>query len=157
MEQGYRVSEADPSLYVRERDGITVYVLVYVDDVLIASISLKAVIAVKAELMSQFDCRDMGKATMFLGMLIKRDHATSYLSLSQPRLIEELVQLYGMGSARSKPVPMAEGSHLAQASLEKRLDWERYSYSELIGSLLYISGCTRPNISQAVGVLRCTR
>ncbi|GIL60632.1 hypothetical protein Vafri_15174 [Volvox africanus] len=153
MEQGYRVSEADPSLYVRERDGVTVYVLVYVDDVLIASTSLKAVIAAKAELMSQFECRDMGEATMFLGMLIKRDRAMGYLSLSQPRLIEELVQLYGMGSARSKPVPMAEGTHLAQASLEERLDRERYPYSELIGSLLYISGCTRPDISQAVGVL----
>ncbi|GLC60440.1 hypothetical protein PLESTB_001612800 [Pleodorina starrii] len=150
---GYEQSAADPSLYVRIKDGEKVYVLVYVDDVLVASVSHELVLQAKAELMRQFECRDMGEASVFLGMEIKRDREHKTLALSQKRMVSELVSSYGMEGAQPKPVPMAQGTVLVKASSEERLDRGRCPYSELVGSLLYIAGCTRPDISYAVGVL----
>ncbi|GLC52651.1 hypothetical protein PLESTB_000653600 [Pleodorina starrii] len=150
---GYEQSAADPSLYVRVEDGVQVYVLVYVDDVLVASVSHELVLQAKAELMRQFECRDMGEASVFLGMEIKRNRERNSLALSQKRMISELVSNYGMEGAQPKPVPMAQGTVLVKSGSEERLDRGRYPYSELVGSLLYIAGCTRPDISYAVGVL----
>ncbi len=73
VSEGFRASDADPSLYIREEDGEKVYLLVYVDDVLIASRTLQALFNVKTCIMTRFDCRDMGIADFFLGMEIKRD------------------------------------------------------------------------------------
>lgn len=153
VSEGFRVSQADPSLYIRETDGEVVYLLIYVDDVLIASCDLQAVADVKADIMSRFECRDMGEADVFLGMEIVRDRENLTLAISQRRMIRELVAEYHMESAHPKPVPLAPGTVLSRADADERIDREKYPYSELIGSLLYIAGCTRPDISQAVGVL----
>ena len=57
---------------------------------------------------------------------------------------------------RTKSVPMSTSIRLVQAEDNQLLDREEYHYSELVGSLLYLSSCTRPDISQAVGCLQGT-
>jgi hypothetical protein len=59
---GFVPSDADPSLWVLHVDGRSVYVLVYVDDPLVASKLLSDVQNVKGMLMSAFDARDLGEA-----------------------------------------------------------------------------------------------
>ena len=68
-------------------------------------------------------------------------------------MIEEVVAEYGMSKSRPKAVPMSPGTVLVKPGADERLEVERYPYSALVGSLLYIAGCTRPDISHAVGVL----
>ena len=58
-----------------------------------------------------------------------------------------------MRESKIKCVPMSTSVKLEQATDDNLLDTEAYRYSELVGSLLYLSVCTRPDISQAVGVL----
>jgi histone deacetylase 1/2 len=67
---GFVASSADPSLYTFKHNGHLAYILVYVDDILIASKSIELVHTIKAKLMSSFDARDMGEASFFLGMSI---------------------------------------------------------------------------------------
>jgi hypothetical protein len=64
---GFKESDADLSLYVRDVDGDVVHVLVYVDDLLIASYGVAKVLEVKSAIMQVFDCRDMGEADLFPG------------------------------------------------------------------------------------------
>ena len=75
------------------------------------------------------------------------------LKMSQRRLAAELVEKYGLKEAKTKTVPMSPSVRIIQAEEDKLLDKEVYRYSELVGSLLYLSVCTRPDIAQAVGVL----
>jgi len=73
--------------------------------------------------------------------------------MTQERLATELVHKHGLKEGRTKSVPMSTSIKLVQAEEDQLLDREEYHYSELVGSLLYLSVCTRPDISQAVGVL----
>jgi Reverse transcriptase (RNA-dependent DNA polymerase) len=65
---GFVPSDADPSLWVLHLDGRSVYVLVYVDDLLLAGKLLSDLQNVKGLLMSAFHARDLGEARHFIGM-----------------------------------------------------------------------------------------
>jgi hypothetical protein len=56
-----------------------------------------------------------------------------------------------MEAVKGKSVPINPGEKLVRDG--EPLDREKFPYSELVESLLYLSVCTRPDIAQAVGVL----
>jgi len=149
---GFRKSEADPSLFIYNGKDGPVFVLVYVDDLIIAARDLEAVKRVKEQLMSVFEARDMGEATYFLGMTITRDRSARTIKLAQGRMTAELVAKYESGEVRTKEVPISPSARLTKEG-GKSLDTDRYGYSQLVGSLMYIAVCTRPDIAQSVGAL----
>jgi hypothetical protein len=147
---GFVVSAADPGLYIMHR-GDKVYLLVYVDDMLVASKSMSAINEVKCKLEDVFDIHDLGEAHRFLGMEITRDRQSRTLKLSQHGAAAGLVSKYGLVDANSRSTPIGTGVRLSADG--EQLDTNAYPYSELVGSLLYLSTCTRPDLAQAVGAL----
>jgi len=150
---GFTASEADAGLFTAQYKGSNIYILVYVDDILVAAKNLADINHIKARLTAIFDVRDLGEAKYFLGMSLDRDRQAKTLKITQERLATELVHKHGLKEGRTKSVPMSTSIRLVQAEEDQLLDREEYHYSELVGSLLYLSVCTRPDISQAVGVL----
>jgi hypothetical protein len=144
------VSAADPGLYMMHK-GEAVYVLVYVDDMLIASKSMSAINEVKDKLDKVFDIHDLGEPHRFLGLEITRNRQRRTLKLSQCGAATALVSKYGLIDANSRSTPIGTGVHLCADGAQ--LDTYAYPYSELVGSLLYLSTCTRPDLAQAVGAL----
>lgn len=145
-------SNTDPGLYIMRENGAVIYLLVYVDDILLASKSKDALIKTKASLADAFDIRDLGAAGYFLGMELVRDRAARTIKLSQHRMTEELVTAYGMADSKNTAVPMPSSTKLHK--LEKggeALDSAQFPFSALVGSLLYLSVCTRPDIAYSVG------
>ncbi len=151
--RGFTASGADAGLFTAQYKGSNIYILVYVDDILVAAKNLADINHIKARLTAIFDVRDLGEAKYFLGMRLDRDRQARTLKMTQGRLATELVHKHGLKEGRTKSVPMSTSIRLVQAEEDQLLDREEYHYSELVGSLLYLSVCTRPNISQAVGVL----
>lgn len=150
----FKPSDADAGLYIMTAQfkGNNVYILVYMDDILIAAKDMAAVDNVKERLNSIFDVRDLGEAKYFLGMSLNRNRAEHTLKMSQHRLASELVDKYGLKEAKTKSIPMSPSIRITQTQEDKILDKEVYRYSELVGNLLYLSVCTRPDIAHAVGV-----
>jgi hypothetical protein len=148
---GFEASEADAALFSGIVDGERVYLVVWVDDILIAASGVERATKVKAHLAKKFDVRDLGEASYFLGMELTRDREARTLKLTQRKLTGELIERYGLSSARARSVPLETGEKLTKDG--EPLDTERFPYSELVGSLLYLSVCTRPDIAQAVGAL----
>ena len=70
-EIGFTESEADPGLFIYNDKQGTIYLLVYVDDLLVAAKELTSVEWAKCKIKDIFDARDMGEAEVYLGMLIK--------------------------------------------------------------------------------------
>ena len=122
-------------------------------DILVAAKSATDIQHVKDRLTKVFDVRDLGEAKYFLGMSLDRDRQAKTLKMTQECLATELVTRHGTKENKTKSVPMSTSIKLEQATENNLLDREAFQYSELVGNLLYLSVCTSPNISQAVGVL----
>ncbi len=150
-EMGFVASVADPGLFILINIAGTSYMLVWVDDLLIATQTKETVASVLSALRAAFDIRDLGDAHVFIGMHITRDRAKRTLKLDQSKMTAELVKKWGMAECKSRTTPLNPGTVLN--SEEPNLDQEQFNYCELVGSLLYLSVCTRPDISQAVGAL----
>lgn len=150
---GFQSSEGDPGLWVLHEKQGSVWVLVYVDDMLVAAKGTGRVQEVKQHVMQKFDARDLGEASFFIGMDIVRDRTRGTVHLSQRKLTAELLTKYGMSEAKPASVPISTGTTLSKDDGSGALDTNIHPYSELVGSLLYLSVCTRPDISQAVGAL----
>ena len=149
---GFTESEADPGLFSYHNKEDTIHLLVYVDDILIAAQSLSSVEWAKSKVMTAFEARDLGEAQTYLGMLIERDRTRQSLKLSQQRMTTQLLSKYQMQDAKPKSVPLTASTKLTKDEGEP-LDKHKYGYSQLIGSLMYLAVCTRPDIAQAVGAL----
>ncbi|KAJ9519674.1 hypothetical protein QJQ45_013303, partial [Haematococcus lacustris] len=150
---GFRASESDPALFTMQRQAGMVYLLVYVDDCLICTEKgdTDSLNYVKQQLSAVFGIKNLGDTKWFLGMKVTRDRAMGTLKLDQQQYVHELLNTYGMTAAHSKSVPMAPAVKLEREGVA--LDTSEHSYSGLVGSLLYLSCCTRPDITYAVGAL----
>jgi hypothetical protein len=149
---GAHVSDADPGLYIYKTQNETVYLLVWVDDILLASSSMNAINAVKKALMKTFDSRDLGEAKFFVGLSIERKRTNRSIKLAQKLAITDLVHKFGLKDAKTRGVPMSVATKLTKTE-DNPLDTAKYPYSELVGSLMYLAVCTRPDIAQATGSL----
>jgi hypothetical protein len=147
---GFTVSETDASLFIHQgKDGPT-YVLVYVDDLLIAG-SPSGTASVVRILQETFKVRNMGSATFFLGMDIVRNREMGTIHLGQHRYSSDLVKKFGLEAGKTKSVPMSATSKLCKEAGTPLNPGNQFS--ELVGGLLYLSVCTRPDITQSVGAL----
>jgi hypothetical protein len=148
---GFAASGADASLYTKVMgDGSRVVLLVYVDDILVAGPQLAAVEEVKAQLSDAFDVRDLGEARMFLGIEIERQRAARTLRISQRQHVLDLLQRHGMTACKSRTTPLEVSVQLVRAT---ESDERVVGYAEIVGSLLYLANCTRPDIAFAVSAL----
>ena len=148
---GFVQSEADGGLFIKRTGTDYVYMLIYVDDILIITGDAVALQLTKEQVMSAFDARDLGEASFFLGMDIVRDRVNRTIKLAQSRLTADLLTKHDMLEAKPRSTPLDVSTKLTRDG--EPLDTEIYGYSGLIGSLMYLSICTRPDISQAVGAL----
>ena len=156
---------SDAAVYVQREDPESpVYMLVFVDDLLIASKKLSQVEWTKERIKDIFAIHDLGEVQDFLGCVITRDRENRVFYMSNTLKIEKLVDEYGLsGETRSVSVPMskdfADTSRDASDGGAGTPLEAGNRYCALIGSLLYIANTTRPDIALAVGVLsrfRCT-
>ena len=80
---GFLRCEHDHCVYVKDVDTMdALYLLLYVDDILIASKSMTAVKGLKRALSQEFEMKDLGSAQKILGMEICRDRCKGILHLS---------------------------------------------------------------------------
>ncbi len=148
----FQPSAADPGLHFPEQESGRIFMLVYVDDILIVARSTADVECVKQELKTKFEAHDLEDAHYFLGVDIVRDRAARTVKLTRRKLTAQLVDTYGLGDCKTKSVPLRTAKRLTRSEGEP-LDRATYTYTHLIESLLYLSVCTRPDIAQAVGAL----
>ena len=146
---GFEVSRADSCLFVFEKNGSRTYLMIYVDDGLIIGhkSDVKDIIQI---LEKEFDIRKLGEAAYFLAMEILRV-SQKKIYLSQVKYAEKMLQRTGMIEAKSKSIPLAV--NLKLSSEGEDLMEEPSTYAEVLGMLLYLATCTRPDIAHAVGLL----
>ena len=149
---GFEASQGDPGLFVYNSKSNAIYLHVYVDDILIVSKDLALVQWAKDCIKDAFDARDLGEAKLYLGMTIERDRQARTLKLGQERLTAQLLETYRMMDAKPASVPLTAGTTLVKDE-GKLLDQAKFPFCHVVGSLMHLTNCTRPDIAFTVGSL----
>jgi len=158
MNQGFTRSKYDACVYITKlRSGNYMYLLIYVDDMLIACKDKDELLKMKAQLKSEFEMKDLGPASRILGMDIKRNRSQRKLTLSQEGYLRKVVDLFGLSDSKSVTTPVGaqfklksvqEGEESAEHSYMKNIP-----YSNCVGSCMYAMISTRPDIAHGVSLI----
>ena len=91
-----------------------------------------------------------------LGILIRQDLSSGTISLTQELAAQKLADAFLTTEEKEMAFkarhPMKHSKSLPRCDT-KEIEDSEFHYLSAIGSLLYISGCTRPDIAAAVGIL----
>ncbi len=151
--QEFNPTKADPCVYTRRSGGDLIMLTVHVDDQLIASNNRKALDLFKSELNHKFECSDSGAAGYFLGFNIPRDRPNKRLYMSQEHYMETILERFDMKDCNPTRTPLPSGFRAFPATDQEALEARIRPYPQILGSILYASTVTRPDLSQAAGVL----
>jgi hypothetical protein len=134
-----------------------VFLVLYVDDILLASNDINMLHETKKFLMKIFEIKDLGDASFVLGIEILRNRTQCILGLSQRNYIEKVLKRYGMQDSKLENTPMAKGDKFSLNQCPKNHVenevMQKYPYASIIGSIMYAQVCTRPNIAFITGML----
>lgn len=145
---GFVKAHGDHFLFVRRQEDDFVVVLVYVDDIIIASTNDAVADILTENLKSFFKLRDLGPLKYFLGLEIAR--SSSGISLCQRKYSLEMLTSTGMLACKPSSVPMTPNLKLSKT--EGELIPDAALYRRIVGRLMYLT-ITRPDISYAVNKL----
>ena len=155
---GFKRSEFDHCLYFQHKNkDDCVFLLLYVDDMLLIGPDIKKINSVKSALGGEFDMKDLSMAKRILGMEIVRDRSNSMLFLHQTAYVLKILKRFGMHDSKSVSVPL--GNHFilskdkSPANKEEEEYMNRIPYSNAIGSVMYLMVCTRPDLAYVVSTL----
>ena len=153
---GYKRCRLDRCLYFKRdaQNELSDFILVYVDDLIIGSMSTTDMQSVKAQFNEQFKMKDLGPLKYCLGLLFERDRENRTISISQEKYIQETLEMFDMTDATPVNTVMSSGCKLDRSQCpvteEDKDAMKDIPYRMAVGRLLYIMCCTRPDIAFAV-------
>jgi hypothetical protein len=103
---GFEVSKFGPCLYIKCVDGQCVFLLVYVDDVLVTGSLPELIASVKRQLKERFEMTDSGVCKFVLGIEVVSNDDGS-VTLCQRRYVDDLLKRFGMEDCKPIASPVA--------------------------------------------------
>ncbi|CAI7898997.1 unnamed protein product [Closterium sp. NIES-54] len=146
-------STADPLLFLRTDTSLPpFYVLVYIDDLVFATADTEALTLVKSELQKRHTCTDLGELRSYLGMQITRDRARRTITLTQSHMVHQVLQRFGFQFSSPQPTPLSTSHSLSAPPSDESVE-PSGPYPELMGCLMYLMICTRPDLVYPLSLL----
>ncbi|CAI7908592.1 unnamed protein product, partial [Closterium sp. NIES-53] len=150
---GFAPSTADPSLFLRiDTTLLPFYVLVYVDDLVFATADTEALAHVKSELQKRHTCKDLFELTSYLGLQITRDRAQRTITLTQSHMVQQVLQHFGFTYSSPQSTPLPTGHSLSAPPSDESVE-PSGPYPKLVGCLMYLMTCTRPDLAYPLSLL----
>lgn len=149
---GWTQSLKDPCLFKKSQNEQIMVLVVYVDDVVIMGAKEEDVAAIKLKIGENFKVKDLGELHFILGVRITRERDSKRILIDQEALIKRTISKYLDFPCKVSKTPLAVNAKLTKYEGECD-EASRRRYQAIVGSLLYISRYTRPDLSFAVGVV----
>jgi hypothetical protein len=161
----FTMCKSDPNLfYKRTRTNRLLLLFLYVDDLRGGhdDADLEEWKEIKKALYDKFQTKDLGEATMMLGMRITRDWERHTTKIDQELYITQALEKFGLTECKVADTPAVANAcdePETKAQHEKSVadgsgkPADRQRYMEMVGTLLYAAISTRPDIAFAVGLL----
>ncbi|CAI7825793.1 unnamed protein product [Closterium sp. NIES-53] len=150
---GFAPSTADPSLFLRtDTSLLPFYIPVYVDDLVFATVDTVGCVYVKSELQKRHTCTDLGELRSYLGLQITRDRAQRTITLTQSHMVQQVLQRFGFTYSSHQASPLSTRHSLSALPLDESVE-PSGPYPELVGCLMYLMTCTRPDLAYPLSIL----
>ncbi|CAI7929778.1 unnamed protein product, partial [Closterium sp. NIES-54] len=150
---GFAPSTADPSLFLRTDTSLPpFYVLVYVNDLVFANANTEALTLVKSELQKRQTSTDLGELRSYLGLQITQDRARRTITLTQSHMVHQVLQRFDFQFSSPQPTPPSTSHSLSAPPLDESVE-PSGPYPELVGCLMYLMTCTRPDLTYPLSLL----
>ena len=153
---GFIKNVDEPCVYKKISGSAVVFLVLYVDDILLIGNDVPTLQNVKAWLGKCFSMKDLGEAAYILGIKIYRDRSKKLIGLSQSTYIDKVLKRFSMQDSKRGFLPMGHGISLCKSQCPKTQDerdrMQKIPYASAMGSIMYAMLCTRPDVSCALSL-----
>ncbi|KAB5587551.1 Copia protein [Ceratobasidium theobromae] len=146
---GYCPNQKDVSIFTRMRNSVFSIIVCYVNDFVVCC-TAGHIEPIKQEIISLFDCKDLGELRLFLGLAIKRDRANRTLTMTMQSYIKSIVKSAGLEDAVWATTPMSNTQPVLEPIMPP--DYS-YPYVMNLGWLFWVARTCRPDIAFTTSLL----
>eukprot|EP00253_Pinus_taeda_P019954 PITA_19954 len=148
LENEFDKCEGKPTVYIKEKDGKILIVVLYVDDVIFTGNDDYLIKNFKSVMKEEFEITDMGLLRYFLG--IEVDQNENGIFISQVKYVNEVLGRFNMQEYKAAITPKVMGLKLSKEDSTK--DFDPSLYKSIVGSLMYLT-TTRLDIMFVVSLI----
>lgn len=148
LDGGFTQLITDGTLYIKRTNGRSTYVIVYVDDLAIAAQTIQEIDSVKVMLQRNFQMKDLGEISTFIGIRITRERAKRQMLLDQSTYILSLLDRFGMAECNPRASPNSNKNNREDSN---KLFANPLIFHSAVGGLMWVANNTRPDIAASVG------
>lgn len=145
-------SQNDYCLYSKCKEN-KLYLLLYVDDVLILGTDKYEVTDLKNLLNKNFQMKDLGVISQYLGIQIEQNLELGYTELSQENYLKNVLKRFQMDNCKSINTPLDNNIDLKIFQSEENNVELQKLCRKIIGSIMYAALATRPDLCKSISIL----
>jgi len=158
LKTGFVRSGYDSCVYMlKSGEKIILYLLLYVNDILMASSSKDEIVKLKEKLNGEFEMKDLGPTKRVLGIDILRNRDKGELFFSQLSYLKNVVERFRMSNSKTVSTPLGHHTKLyikqCPQSEDEKQEMESIPYASGVGSIMYGMVCSRPDLAYAVSIV----
>ena len=148
---GFKQCDFEPCLFsITYSDNSFILLVVYVDDVLAAGNNPSSIESLLLKIEAKFSITRLGFPKWFLGIKLTKDD-TGSIYLDQSKAILDILKRFGMESLSSTHFPFHDKTQLLPIESAQQLT--NQPFRSLIGCIMYIMVCTRPDMTVPASLL----
>ncbi|RDY00868.1 hypothetical protein CR513_15882, partial [Mucuna pruriens] len=152
---GFEANVVDDCVYHKFSGSKYIFLVLYVDDILLASSDTCLLHETKRFLTKNFEMKDLGEASFVLGIQILRDRSQGILRLSQENYINKVLKRFDMKDSKPGDTLIAKGDKFSLKQCPnndlERNEMQKIPYALAVGSLTYAQVCTHPDMVEVLG------
>jgi hypothetical protein len=137
----FKKNEEDNCIYTKFKNEKFIFLILYVDDILLACSDVSLLLEIKRFLSSNFDMKDLGEASFVLEIEILRDRRKGVLGLSQKSYLEKVLKKFSMHACNPTPAPIVKGDKYGSFQSPRNQyeidQMKSVPYALAVGSLMY--------------------
>ncbi|GJU61348.1 putative RNA-directed DNA polymerase [Tanacetum coccineum] len=154
---GFSKSEDKSCMYIKVSGSVVVFLVLYVDDILLKGNDIPTLQCVKDWLRKCFAMKYLGDVTYILGIKIYRDRSKRLIGLSQDTYLDKNLKRFKMENSKKGNLPSHHGIKISKdpcPKTDEELDrMSQVLYASAIGSIMYAMMYTRSDVSFALSMV----